>query len=108
MLYDYECPMHGEFEEILHLSEMTRYRPCPKCRRESKRVIILGHGGIQGDEISGQSKWIDDAAKALKVQPRNGKGGKFESRTEFKRHCKANDIQEASVGMEVDGRLDAI
>jgi putative FmdB family regulatory protein len=61
--YTFECPEHGEFDAILHFDELEKHFPCPECGEKSKRVIVLGHGGIirTGDSVP----WVRDAAQVL-------------------------------------------
>ena len=46
-LYTYECKEHGEFDRVMFMSELVPELPCPECGNPSRRVIVLGHGGVQ-------------------------------------------------------------
>lgn len=76
--YEYECPVHGEFEET-H-SVKIKLEHCPKCKSEGKdqevkRLISLGGKGVV--ELTGQDlinkikgdvgQLKKDAAKSDKV-----------------------------------------
>ena len=45
MYYKHICPEHGEFEINCKMSEASENKPCPICKKESKRVY--GISGIQ-------------------------------------------------------------
>ena len=45
MYYIHTCPEHGEFEINCKMSEASENKPCPICKKESKRVY--GISGIQ-------------------------------------------------------------
>lgn len=40
-LYQYSCPKHGEFEELLSIREKTDEHKCPKCKQICPQVIGL-------------------------------------------------------------------
>lgn len=52
--YSYECPIHGEFDTLMRISEMTLTIPCPQCQCDSKRIINFGAGGTRRSD----SEWI--------------------------------------------------
>jgi putative FmdB family regulatory protein len=58
-IYTYECPEHGEFDEIMCIAELTEMHPCPVCNGNSKKVIVNGHGGIQRNDTT----WVREATK---------------------------------------------
>jgi putative FmdB family regulatory protein len=39
-VYEYECPLHGEFESMRPMSEYQREQPCPQCGSGSPRVLL--------------------------------------------------------------------
>lgn len=39
-LYDYRCPQHGLFDQLVSVAERGEYRPCPVCQASSARVIV--------------------------------------------------------------------
>jgi len=63
-LYDYECLGCGNvFDAVNTVEDCDKAHDCPECGHESKKVIVLGHGGIvrTGDSVP----WVRDAAKFL-------------------------------------------
>lgn len=38
-LYEYECPEHGKFEELVPMSQHREDNICPKCRQVAQRVM---------------------------------------------------------------------
>ena len=42
-LYEYECPKHGKFEELVPMSQSSEDNVCPKCRQVARRVMSLTH-----------------------------------------------------------------
>jgi len=37
-LYDYECPEHGQWEEVRRMADHAR-APCPSCGRQCRQII---------------------------------------------------------------------
>lgn len=37
LLFDFECPVHGQFEDLVKVS--TKTLPCPQCSRTSARLF---------------------------------------------------------------------
>ena len=74
-LYEYECPVHGVFEE--EHSIKIKLEHCPKCKEEGKeqeikRLISLNGKGVV--ELSGQdlvNKCKEDAKKISKEASQN-------------------------------------
>lgn len=63
-LYTYVCDRcDHEFDVILPVSNCDDPVDCPKCGEISKKIIVLGHGGIwrKGDSVP----WVRDTAKIL-------------------------------------------
>jgi len=60
-LYSYSCPTHGEFDKVFSISEMPDSVPCPSCKKQARKIITLGHGGIMRPD----SLWIRDASKVF-------------------------------------------
>lgn len=58
-LYDYECPVHGEFEEVASQRDATF--PCRKCGRASKRLIGVSRVNMYGDS----AKWVREMIPVL-------------------------------------------
>ena len=65
MLYTYECPNHGDFDRIFSISEMESDTPCPLCGNKSKKVIVLGHGGLHRRDKG--MTWVKDVSKMFEI-----------------------------------------
>ena len=63
MIYTYNCINHGDFDCILPVSEMVDYLPCPVCKADSKKIIVLGHGGIRRND----SEWVKGVSKIFEI-----------------------------------------
>ena len=79
-----DCQKETEFFTPLNALPLTI--PCSACGRDARRVIVKGHGGFQ----STSPTWLDDAHAGLK----DPSEPPFESRTDWKKHLKENDIIE--------------
>ena len=86
-LFTYSCPKHGEFDEVLKVAEMTPTRKCPKCGKLSKKVIVLGHGGVFPDE---QPSWLASACQTLLTED----DPPLKTRGEYKAYLKKHGIWE--------------
>ena len=87
-LYDYQClGCSHEFETIAGL--VDRYIHCPICNAPAKRLISLGHGGIQTDHPT----WLDSARKSLQDGDciRAGTIKPIETRSELKQYLKEHN-----------------
>jgi hypothetical protein len=95
-IFDFECYQCGHIhEEIVELD--IKNLPCPKCNGLSRQIISLGHGGLQTDT---NATWLDSACKVL-LRP----GGKpLQTRDEYKRYLKQNDIHEKGGDARIDGK----
>lgn len=83
-LYSYECPFCGAIQDKLyHIEDFPKTISCP-CGKMAKKIIILGHGGIQGDE----PVWLESAIKTL--QPSCERP--IQTRSEYKQYLKEKDI----------------
>ena len=60
-LYTYACPNHGDFDSVFPISDMPQEISCPLCGSQSKRIIVLGHGGI----FRNDALWVRDASKVF-------------------------------------------
>uniref|UniRef100_A0A6H1ZMX7 Putative regulatory protein FmdB zinc ribbon domain-containing protein n=1 Tax=viral metagenome TaxID=1070528 RepID=A0A6H1ZMX7_9ZZZZ len=60
-LYSYSCPNHGEFDRVFSISEMPDSVPCPSCKKQARKIIALGHGGIRRND----SLWVRDVSKVF-------------------------------------------
>lgn len=88
-LYDFQCSHCGHIEEAQYkIAECPESIPC-SCGGTKKKIIALGHGGIQRDEPA----WLDnsvrevlqdsDAIRARKEKP-------IETRSDYNRWMKAH------------------
>lgn len=39
-VYEYQCPLHGEFELLRPMSEYQQEQPCPQCGAGAPRVLL--------------------------------------------------------------------
>ena len=86
-LYTYLCEKCGvETDFFTPLNALPVVIKCSVCGKDAFRVIVKGHGGFHGDN----PKWLEDAHKGL----RDASEPPFESRTDWKKHLKENDIIE--------------
>lgn len=65
MIYTYQCPEHGEFDIMLTLANMKFSYACPKCKKDSPKIIV--GGSIQKED----PEWIRDLNPII-----NDEGGK--------------------------------
>lgn len=84
-LYSYECQTCGkEMDKVYPIENCPRVIECIHCRREAKKVLTIGHGGIQTD---GGVTWLPSACETLQT-PRERKERPITSRTEWKKTMK--------------------
>ena len=84
-LYSYECSECGKLQDrILKLAEIWKAIKCQECGGSTKKVITLGHGGIQRDEPT----WLPDACEQLIPEGQKP----FETRTEYKKYLKDKNL----------------
>ncbi len=38
-IYEYQCLEHGVFEKLVSRGDCDDRKPCPKCRKQSERVL---------------------------------------------------------------------
>jgi len=58
-LYDYVCKECGQhFDTVLPLSDCDLEQLCPVCAGPSKKIVVLGHGGIHRKD----SEWVRTVA----------------------------------------------
>lgn len=89
-LYTYECEECGEeFEMVLRLSEFESITPnCPQCGGEGRRILVLGHGGIQGDE----PVWLDHSVREALQDLTDPATVPITTRTQYKKYMKDNSL----------------
>lgn len=39
-IYLYDCPVHGQFEEMRSITRFSRAIACPQCKKRSRLVIV--------------------------------------------------------------------
>ena len=63
-LYDFECEgCDIEFEEVLPVAECDCEVCCPECGRPAKKIICIGHGGVQREDPA----WVKSVGEALET-----------------------------------------
>ena len=82
MLYTYECPTHGSFDEALSVHEFKRFMRCPDCGKRSRNIITIGHGGIWRND----AQWVKDTSKVFEFDGNS----KMETVSDLKAFLKAN------------------
>jgi len=86
-LYTYECDTCGnQMDRLFPVHHFPETMPC-KCGDRARKVITVGHGGIQTD---GDVKWL--ASARMNLQPDYEKP--VETRGEYKRYLKDRGIVE--------------
>lgn len=96
-LYDYKCQKGHKFEKVYSLKEYDQgpVPVCPVCgEEETRRVMVIGHGGIQCDS-GNDVKWLDSSViEALQDTDEiaHGREKPIETRTEWKNYLKKNNI----------------
>lgn len=95
-IFDFECYQCGHIHEEIVDNEIQNL-PCPKCNGLSRKIITVGHGGLQTDT---NCTWLESACMTL-LKP----GEKpLETRDEYKRYLKQNDIIEKGGDHKIDGK----
>lgn len=61
--YTYECETHGTFDVLAPISQMETTAPCPSCGRKSRKIIVLGHGGVQRND----SEWVRGVSRIFEI-----------------------------------------
>ncbi|MBW2149201.1 MAG: zinc ribbon domain-containing protein [Deltaproteobacteria bacterium] len=100
MLYTYECKEHGEIDLILPLSEWDKEQGCPECNQPMKKIITLGHGGIQSEN----PVWLPSAVKVLQADHEPP----ITNRTEYNAYLKEQGIWERGGNFKIDGKWSMI
>lgn len=58
--YEYQCPLHGEFEAFSRMANRNEEKPCPECGTASKRVFTAVRfklEGVSGHYPTAYDKW---------------------------------------------------
>jgi len=88
-LYSFECTKCGEVQEcVFKIDECPVSIPCSQCGDVAKKILSLGHGGIQCDSIN-DVPWLPSALDNL--QPDGEK--RLESRSEWKAYLKEKGMR---------------
>ena len=99
-IFDFECYQCGHVHEEIVEAD-TKNLPCPKCNSLSRKIITFGHGGLQTDT---NTTWLPSACITL-LRP----GEKpLQTRDEYKRYLKANDIREKGGDHKIDGKYSMV
>jgi len=95
-IFDFECYQCGHVHEEIVENDKD-FLLCPKCNGTSRKIITLGHGGLQTDT---NATWLPSACMTL-LKP----GEKpLESRGEYKNYLKQKGIHEAGGDHKIDGK----
>lgn len=79
-LYSYECPECGKvMDKVFPMNDCPRTVGCIHCRGTAKKIIAIGHGGIQTDN---DVPWLESACKVLQ----NPREPRLVTRTEYKKY----------------------
>ncbi len=92
-IYDYLCPKCEWAAEKFGSNGEPASIVCEECGHEAKKIIVLGHGGIQDNN----PPWLNsDVREALQDSDAIAKGQTkpIETRSELKAHMDANNIVE--------------
>jgi putative FmdB family regulatory protein len=90
-IYDYQClKCKNEFELFMPLKDWKLEPKCPDCLGDSKKIIVLGHGGIQDDH----PVWLDFGVRA-QIQDVDCPGEiPITTRTQYTKHLRDNGLDE--------------
>jgi len=81
MLYTYKCVQCGqEMDRFFKLEDYPREIGCQKCGGSAKKILSIGHGGIQTD---GNVPWLASACDTLQSS-RERKERPITTRTEWR------------------------
>lgn len=88
-LYDYTCQdCKKTFDKLVPLSKFKAPQSCPKCGGKTKKVLTLGHGGIQDDH----PVWLDESI-IRQLQDTDDPGiRRIETRTEYNNYLRDTGI----------------
>ena len=95
-LYDYECQKCGHiFEEFAGIDDTKR--ACVVCSSDAKRIITATGAYTANDDVA----WARDAVEVVNKRsskPETQEFLKNPTRSNLKRHLKANDLRHAERG----------
>ena len=99
-IFDFECYQCGHVHEEIIEADIKNF-PCPKCGGTSRKIITLGHGGLQTDT---NATWLPSACMTL-LRP----GEKpLKTRNEYKHYLKVNDVHEKGGDVRIDGKYSMV
>ncbi|MBE9572712.1 MAG: zinc ribbon domain-containing protein [Proteobacteria bacterium] len=82
-LYSYKCQECGkEMDKVFPMNDCPREVRCIHCRGVAKKILSIGHGGVQTDN---DVKWLPSACKTLQTSEERRKKP-LTTRTEW-REC---------------------
>lgn len=88
-LYEYECENCGRiFDLHLKISDLSNDVVCEECDGDAKRIITLGHGGIQDDH----PVWLDHSIRCQLQDTDDPTERPIETRTQYNSYLKDNGI----------------
>lgn len=85
-LYTYQCQRCGlEMDKVFRMNDFPREVECIACAGPAKKVLSVGHGGVQTDN---DVPWLASACDVLQrpSEPR------LTTRTEYKRYLKKEGL----------------
>ena len=88
-LYDYKCrDCKKQFDKLIPLSRFKDPQSCPECGGTTKKILTLGHGGIQDSH----PVWLD--YKIIRqLQDTDDPGiRRIETRTDYDNYLKDTGI----------------
>ena len=95
-LYDFECEGCSRVhEQVFKMDDCPEIICCPECGARAQKILAVGHGGVWSDTPAWLDREVvaslqdDDLIRKKKVKP-------IETRTELKRHLKANNLAPVS------------
>jgi putative FmdB family regulatory protein len=84
-LYDYLCQdCENTFDKLIPLRKFKDPQSCPECGGKSKKVLTLGHGGIQDDSPC----WLDESIIRQLQDTDDPRTKRIETRTEYNKLLK--------------------
>lgn len=85
-LYTYECKSCGKgFDKVYPIKDYPRETSCDYCGESAKKVLSIGHGGIQTDN---DVTWLPSACDVLQrpTEPR------LQTRSEWRDYLKKESL----------------